>query len=188
VARNNVPSIVALSETRAAILSQQRDIRSAILTADPSETALYIESARARLDEIDRAFARYTELPMSQAERAMVGEYQVAHNQWSLTARNALIQASFNTSNGNQVAGDLVLHKNDGSARIMLDVLNRLIAENERQASRAAEAAAADRARALGLTAGILAASLIAVGAGVGVIWLRRRPSSAALPTSVVEA
>ena len=109
----NLPGIRALNQTRVAMITVQRDLRSALLTDDPVETTALVTSARTALRTMDEAYQAYKVLPASDVELRLMPVFEANRDAWRVEAERSLTESAKNTREGNEaLAVDFLDHLN----------------------------------------------------------------------------
>ncbi|MFN8633819.1 MAG: methyl-accepting chemotaxis protein [Chloroflexota bacterium] len=167
VGGDNVPTILALAATRSALLNAQVEIRSSTMTNDSELTSQYLANARRFLADSDKAFAAFTAMPATDAEKQLIDQFVPARKSFGLAMDAAAAEAAKNTDAGNRAASDILLKKVAADAKTMNDAVAGLLTENQRLADEALKSAQQEYDRSLQLLIGVIAAGvLFALGIG----------------------
>jgi hypothetical protein len=131
---NDLPSIRALNRTKAAIISAQRDIRSAILVTNPTDVQKSLGDFKQDLADLDRELTSYGATPLSDTAKKLLADFQTARKEWQDVNEHAATAVATNSDEGDRTATELVMQSGAPKAQALNDTLTAMIGESQRQA------------------------------------------------------
>lgn len=127
VNNNAFPSAVAAFETQLALTQAQRDIRSAILVTSDQDTATYVTAYKADIAATEKAFADFSALPATDAEKQLDAKYQTDYKAWLAILNSAVPEVLKNTPAGNKAAEDIVINQATPARLAITQDLNNIV-------------------------------------------------------------
>ncbi len=169
---NNLPSIVAIGNTRAAFLQVGRDFRQAVLEPDIAATKQELLTVNADEQALKDAFASYLATPLSPQEQQLVPTYQRDVQAWFDTLHQMEAIAVQNTAAGNLHIIQLIHSQWLPQSKPALQSLQQLLDINVQQSQAAITQAAAVHDQ-LTLLLGILSVVALATSIGLSLFVAR---------------
>jgi methyl-accepting chemotaxis protein len=161
VGDNNVPKIVALSQTESGLLLGQRSIRSAILADDPAQIQGYIDTGRQALADSSKAWVTYQSLPVSDFEKPVAAPVAEAMSSYTTFFDQAAPFALANTPEGKAHAADIILEQAATPAAVLDSNLPRLVTLNVQADTTSVQAAQAGYDQSLEMMLGALVGGVV---------------------------
>jgi methyl-accepting chemotaxis protein len=165
IGRNNLPSIVALARTSAAVLRAQRDVRTAILVDDPKQVDAILTTTQAQIDDANKALADYRALPNTPEEQAIVARLDKTFSALQDSLKKVAVEAKKNTAAGNAAATMILTGDNAALVADLDTQLNELTDAQVRQTETSLHDSDDDYDRArVALMSAVLISVLFALG------------------------
>jgi methyl-accepting chemotaxis protein len=161
ITQTNIPKIVALENTRGAILNAGRDIRQALLDTNSASTAKDIANTQQDEQTLTSAFAAYTSLPQDSSSVQDIQSFQLAIATWLNTLHAMTPQIELNNA---QTNGQIALQMQTQltpQGTTAINAINRLITLSQQQADTSSADAATTYSRLLWIISIVLTLSTI---------------------------
>jgi methyl-accepting chemotaxis protein len=180
-----VPGLVAVSGTQSNFLSGERDLRSAVIDADPKDIAADLDAYNNDIVGLDKAWAQFTAMPMNDDEKHLAAQFQQAYTSWKAVNQKVATLAS--ASSNDTADADLLGQQSAPLGQQMDTTLDKLMAIQAAEAD-ANDATAADEYNsALKILIGVILGGVV-LALGIGFYLARRMAEQAGAVESTVTA
>ncbi len=170
ITNTNLPKIVALASTRAAILAAGRDFRQALLDPAAASTVQDIKLAQQDVQDLQSAISAYLNLPHTPQEQQTITTFQQAESDWLSIIQSMMTQAMQHDATVNAQIAQRLRSVLVPKAQVLMADLNQLINSSQSNANTAQQAASDTFTRFVWIVGIVLVlACILAVSIGYGI-------------------
>jgi methyl-accepting chemotaxis protein len=153
--------------TQYELAKAQRDIRTAILSADKAATDAAITKMKGEITASQKSWTEYKVPPFTPDQTKLIAEFEQVYKSWLPIIDQASAEVAKNTPEGNKLAADLVMHRAAPLATAMNAALDGLGTDQEKVAATTTQEATAQYDTALKILGSLIVAG-VALALGMG--------------------